>query len=251
MNNKKDPISLIGEFILFNISIFSQLVHIRKRYTEIVKQMKKFGNDSLILITITSAFTGLVTSVQATYQTSGYIPEKLIGVLVGKSTMIELAPVLTGLVLAGKIGASIAAEIGSMRVSEQLDALKTLAIDPESYVFMPKVIASIIMFPILTIYSNIIGIFSAFLLSIVKYNINAYSFFVNMKEFFLPSDLWGGLVKSIFFGLVITMVGCFAGNRAEGGAEGVGIVTTQTVVYSSILILIMDFIVASLLFGNI
>ncbi len=240
----------IGEFMIFSFLIFSHLNRLNKRTFETLKQMKRIGFDSLLLITVTSAFTGLVTSVQASYQTSGYIPKSLIGVLVGKSTMIELAPVLTGLVLAGKVGASIAAEIGTMKVSEQLDALETLAIDPIDYVYMPRIVAAAIMVPLLTIYSNFIGIISAFLLSVHKYGVNAYSFFTNMRNFFLPSDLWGGLIKALLFGLVISSVGCFAGHKAAGGAEGVGRVTTLTVVYSSIMILITDFIVASILFGN-
>lgn len=247
----RNIISLIGEYINFQIVVFLHLSNIKKRFTEITIQMKRIGYDSLLLISITSGFTGLVTSVQASYQTSGYIPENLIGVLVGKSTMIELAPVLTGLVLTGKVGASIAAEIGTMKVSEQLDALKTMAIDPIDYIYMPRILAGILMFPLLTIFSNFVGIVSAFILSVGKYQVNAFSFFSNMKDFFLPSDLWGGLVKSVFFGLIITSIGCFAGSKAVGGAEGVGKVATITVVYSSICILIMDFIVAFILFGGI
>ena len=251
MKYKFTFINLIGEFVLFIFAILNHILKIKKRFNEIMKQMKRIGYDSFLLIAVTSAFTGLVTSVQASYQTSGYIPLSLIGVLIGKSTMIELAPVLTGLVLAGKVGASIAAEIGTMKVSEQLDALETMAIDPVDFVYMPRIIAGVIMFPVLTIFANFVGIFSAFLLSVYKYHINAFSFFTNMRDFFLPSDLIGGLVKAIFFGLIITVVGCFAGSKAKGGAEGVGRVTTITVVYSSILILIMDFIVAALLFGSI
>ena len=250
MNRNNSIITIIGEFIIFNATVFSHLIKIRKRFPEIIKQMKRIGYDSLPLIAVTSAFTGLVTSVQASYQTSGYIPSSLIGVLVGKSTMIELAPVLTGSVLAGKVGASIAAEIGSMKVSEQLDAMETMAIDPVDYLYLPRIIAGFVIFPLLTIFANFIGIFSAFFLSVFKYNINAFSFFSNMKEFFLPSDLWGGLIKSIFFGLIVTAVGCFAGSKADKGAEGVGKVTTLTVVYSSILILIMDLFVAAILFGG-
>jgi len=164
--------------------------------------------------------------------------------------MIELAPVLTGLVLAGKVGAAIAAEIGTMRISEQLDALETMAIDPFDFIFLPKIIAGGLMFIILTIYANFIGILSAFFLSVFKYNVNGYSFFINMRAFFLPSDLWGGLVKAFFFGIIVTSIACFSGNKTTGGAEGVGKAATQTVVYSSILILIMDFIVASILFGK-
>jgi len=249
-NRFASGICIIGEFVIFNALIFSHLDRIVKRAFETIKQMKRIGFDSLLLITVTSGFTGLVTSVQASYQTSGYIPKDLIGVLVGKSTMIELAPVLTGLVLAGKVGASLAAEIGTMKVSEQLDALETMAIDPLDFVYMPRIVAAAIMIPLLTIYSNFIGIISAYFLSVYKYGVNSYSFFTNMRDFFLPSDLWGGLVKALLFGLVISSVGCFIGQKASGGAEGVGKVATLTVVYSSILILIVDFIVASILFSN-
>ena len=242
--------SILGEYILFNIQVLSQISYLRKRTMETLQQMKRIGFDSLLLISVTSAFTGMVTSVQASYQTSGYIPKSLIGVLVAKSTMIELAPVLTGLVLAGKVGASIAAEIGTMKVSEQLDALKTMAIDPVNFIYLPRIVAGLIMFPLIVIYSNIIGIVSAFFISVGKYNVNAHSFFYRMKDFFLPSDLWGGLVKAILFGLIITSIACFSGKKAKGGAEGVGKVTTQTVIYSSIMILITDFIVAALLFGD-
>jgi len=239
-----------GEFVLFLKKIISGLPRSGKHFFEISRQMKNIGYDSLPLITITSAFTGFVTSVQASYQTSGYIPKRLIGVLVGKSTMIELAPVLTGLVLAGKVGASIAAEIGTMRISEQLDALETMAIDPFDFIFIPKIIAGSLMFVVLTIYANLIGIFSAFLLSVFQYNVNGHSFFTNMRSYFLPSDLWGGLVKALFFGIIVTSIACYSGNKTTGGAEGVGKSATQTVVYSSILILIMDFVVAAILFGQ-
>jgi len=240
----------IGQYIYFNLMVIRQFSDLIKRIPQIIRQMKRVGYDSLLLITITSAFTGLVTSVQASYQTSGYIPESLIGVLVGKATMIELAPVLTGLVLTGKIGASIAAEIGTMRVNEELDALNSLAIDPFSYIHLPRIIASALMVPLLEIYAVIVGIFSAYWLSIYKYGINGYTFFNNMRNFFSPSDLWGGVLKAFVFGLIISTIACFAGSKTRGGAEGVGRAATLTVVYSCILILVMDFAVASILFGH-
>jgi len=249
MSRIASAITQMGEYIIFNYHLGSHLPGVRNRFYEILKQMKRVGFDSLLLITVTSAFTGLVTSVQASYQTSGYIPTSLIGVLVAKSTMIELAPVLTGLVLAGKIGASIAAEIGTMKVSEQIDALQTMAIDPFDYLYLPRVIAGVLMFPLLTIFSNFIGIISAFLLSVIKYDVNSFSFFFNMKNFFLPADLWGGLVKAALFGFIITSLGTYFGSRTKDGAEGVGNAATVTVVYSSILVLITDFLVATLLFG--
>jgi phospholipid/cholesterol/gamma-HCH transport system permease protein len=240
----------IGSYFLFLYTCFRYLPRLPHRSKELLRQMQRIGFDSLILITITAAFTGLVTAVQAVYQTRGYIPIQYMGVLVGKSTMIELAPVLTALVLTGKVGASIAAEIGTMKVSEQIDALQTLAIDPADFLYLPRILAGIVMFPLMTIYADLIGIVSSWFFAWMRYGIHYYTFFNSMKSYFIPSDLWGGLVKSTFFGLIITSIGCFEGNQTYGGAEGVGLVTTRTVVYSSILILIMDFTVAWLLFGG-
>jgi phospholipid/cholesterol/gamma-HCH transport system permease protein len=250
MNQITGFVETIGSFVMFQIAVMAQLPLFKKRFFEIVTQMKRVGFDSILLISITSAFTGLVTSVQASYQTSGYIPKNLIGVLVAKSTMIELAPVLTGLVLAGKVGASMAAEIGSMKVSEQIDALKTMAINPLHFIYLPRMLAGLIMVPVVTIYSIAVSIFSAFFLSVGKYNVNAYSFFTNIRVFFKLSDLWGGLIKAAIFGYIITTVACYCGSKTEGGAEGVGKATTGAVIYSSILILIMDFLVAAFLFGD-
>lgn len=243
-------ISGIGEFVLFFFSVLLRLPKIWHRKAEIIIQIKRIGFDSLPLITLTAAFTGLVTALQAVYQTKGYIPVSYMGVLIGKSTMIELAPVLTALVLTGKVGASIAAEIGTMKVSEQLDALKSMSILPEDFLYLPRIFSGIIVFPFITIYASFIGIIVAWYFAWLRYGLHYYTFFNNMKSYFNPSDIWGGLSKSLVFGLIITSVGCYQGSKTWGGAEGVGKATTNTVVYSSILILIMDFIVAWFLFGS-
>ena len=239
----------IGEYILFLGSIFGKFPRLVRRRAEVLIQLHRIGYDSLGLITLTAAFTGLVTALQAVYQTRGYIPVNYMGVLVGKSTMIELAPVLTALVLTGKVGASIAAEIGSMKVSEQLDALVSMNIDPVDFLYLPRIAAGLIIFPFLNVFAAIIGILTAWYFSWMRYGVHYYTFFNNMKSYFLPSDLWGGIIKSIVFGFIITSMGCYHGSKTWGGAEGVGKSTTQTVVQSSIMILIMDFAVAWLLFG--
>jgi len=245
-----DWIARAGSYFLFIAACFRYLPTLGKRRSEVLRQMQRIGYDSIALISITAAFTGLVTAVQAVYQTKGYIPIHYIGVLVGKSTMIELAPVLTALVMTGKVGASLAAEIGTMKVSEQLDALKTMSIQPEDFVYLPRILAGIIMFPLLTIYANLVGIVSAYFFAWLRYSIHTHTFFSSMRNYFEPTDLWGGLAKSIVFGFIITSIGCFEGSRTEGGAEGVGKATTQTVVWSAILVLVMDFTVAWLLFGT-
>jgi phospholipid/cholesterol/gamma-HCH transport system permease protein len=245
-----DWLAQVGSYFLFLFGCFRFLPKLGHRRNELLRQMHRIGYESMTLITITAAFTGLVTAVQAVYQTAGYIPIQFIGVMVGKSTMTELAPVLTALVMTGKVGASMAAEIGTMTVSEQIDALKTLAVEPADFLYLPRILAGIIIFPLLTIYADLIGIVTSWFFALVSHGISFYTFFNGMKNYFLPSDLWGGLIKSLFFGLIITSIGCYCGSRATGGAEGVGKVTTQTVVYSAILILVMDFSVAWLLFGG-
>ncbi len=250
MNAITRALEQMGGYVLFLGGLLGHVPRLPHRRAEILRQMRRVGWDSLLLIGITSAFTGLVTAVQASYQTSGYIPRSLIGVLVGKSTMIELAPVLTALVLSGRVGASIAAEIGTMKVSEQIDALKTMAIDPVDFLYLPRVIAGLIMAPLLTVFSNFIGILSAFVISRYHYGLSGHIFFFNMRDFFDPPDLWGGMVKAVFFGGIITSMGCYIGLQTENGAEGVGRSATLTVVYASILILLMDFLVASVLFGD-
>ncbi|MDP2173840.1 MAG: ABC transporter permease [Candidatus Cloacimonadaceae bacterium] len=240
----------IGEYSIFLGNTLKRISALGRRRQEFLIQFKRIGYDSIFLITLTAAFTGLVTALQAVYQSKGYIPLHLLSVLIGKSTMIELAPVLTALVMTGKVGASIAAEIGTMKVSEQLDALKSMSISPEEFLYMPRVVAGLIAFPILTVYANLIGILCAWYFSWLRYGIHYHTFFNNMKSYFEPSDLWGGLIKSVVFGFLITTLSCFFGSRSFGGAEGVGRSTTLTVVYSSVLILVMDFFVAWILFGG-
>ncbi len=240
----------IGEFVIFLGQVFARIPRLLRRKQEILIQFKKIGYDSIPLITLTAAFTGLVTALQAVYQTKGYIPVSYMGVLIGKSTMIELAPVLTALVLTGKVGAAISAEIGTMKVSEQLDALISMNISPHEFLYMPRILTGLIVFPIITIYAAFVGIVIAWYFAWLRYGLHYYTFFNNMKSYFHPSDIWGGLAKSAVFGLIITAVGCYQGSKTWGGAEGVGKATTQTVVYAAVMILIMDFIVAWFLFGS-
>lgn len=239
----------IGEYIIFIGNSLSRLPSFPKRYQEFLIQFKRIGFDSLFLISLTAAFTGLVTALQAVYQSKGYIPIHLLSVLIGKSTMIELAPVLTALVMTGRVGASIAAEIGTMKVSEQIDALKSMNINPHEFLYLPRILAGIFAFPLITIFANLVGIITAWYFSWLRYGIHYYTFFNNMRSYFEASDLWGGLAKSLVFGFIITSFACFHGDRTYGGAEGVGKATTLTVVYSAVAILVMDFIVAWFLFG--
>ncbi len=237
----------IGEYSIFIGRVFYFLPRIFRRHQELALQLKRIGYDSIFLITLTAAFTGLVTALQAVYQSKGYIPLNLLSVLIGKSTMIELAPVLTALVMTGKVGASIAAEIGTMKVSEQLDALQSMNIAPEDFLYLPRIMAGLIVFPILTLYADLVSIVCAWYFSWIRYGIHHYTFFNNMRSYFESFDLLSGLIKAFVFGFIITSLSCFFGSRTSGGAEGVGRSTTLTVVYSAVLILVMDFFVAWLI----
>ncbi|MDD2423102.1 MAG: ABC transporter permease [Candidatus Cloacimonetes bacterium] len=244
-----DILAGIGEYSIFVGKSVAGLGALPRRRLEFLIQFKRIGYDSLFLIFLTAAFTGLVTALQAVYQSKGYIPLNLLSVLIGKSTMIELAPVLTGLVLTGKVGAAMAAEIGTMKVSEQIDALHSMNISPHEFLYMPRILAGVITFPLITIFANAVGIICAWYFSYIRYGLHPHTFFTNMRAYFEPFDLWSGLLKSVVFGFIITSLACYFGDRSYGGAEGVGRSTTQTVVYSSVAILIMDFIVAWMLFG--
>lgn len=239
----------LGDYVIFTWEALKAIKSVFIRRQELILQLKRIGYDSIFLISLTAAFTGLVTALQAVYQSKGYIPIHLLSVLISKSTMVELAPVLTALVMTGKVGASIAAEIGTMKVSEQLDALRSMNIKPSEFLYMPRILAGLITFPLLTVFANIISIICAWYFSWIKYGIHWHTFFNNMKSYFETFDLWGGLIKSAVFGLIITTLSCYFGDRSSGGAEGVGKSTTLTVVYSAVTILIMDFIVAWVLFG--
>jgi len=211
-------------------------------------QMIYIGTRSIPIVILTSFFTGMVSSVQAAYQMESTItPKWFVGSLVGETILLELAPVITALVLAGRIGATITAEIGTMRVTEQIDALETLSVDPIAYLVFPRMLATLLMFPIIIIIANVFGILGGILAAINALNIDAYQFMKGFKMWFKPWDAWYGIIKGVSFGLAITSISCYFGFYTKGGAEGVGRATTSTVVVSCIAIMILDYILASLL----
>jgi len=225
-------------------SLPAQLKHLRL----LSDQMLFMGVHSLPLITLTSIFTGAVSAWQAAYQMEGYVPLMYLGTGVSKAVFIELAPVLTALVVAGRVGASIAAELGTMRVTEQIDAMETLAIDPVGYLVTPRMLSGMIMLPVLVVYADIIAILGATVVAVFLLDMEPETFYNGMKMFFKIGDVLSGLVKAVAFGLLISMLGCFHGFKASGGAQGVGFATTRAVVTSSVLILVSDYLIATLLF---
>ncbi len=203
-------------------------------------QMAKIGVDSIPIGLFIAAFTGVVMALQASYTFTGSVPLYFVGALVGKTMIVELGPVLTGLALSGRVGANIAAELGTMRVTEQIDALETLAYDPVAYLVVPRVLAGVLMVPIVVILSTIIGVSAGWITSLYLLDMSTPEFMKGLRLFFEPWDVQFAVIKSLSFGLTITSIGCFFGFTTRGGAEGVGLSTTRAVVVSSMVILVLD-----------
>jgi phospholipid/cholesterol/gamma-HCH transport system permease protein len=203
-------------------------------------QMRRIGVESLPIALFIAVFTGIVLALQASYTFTGAVPLYFVGTLVGKTIMLELGPVLTGLALAGRVGAGVAAELGTMRVTEQVDALETLTYDPISYLVVPRVLAATLMFPVVVTVAMAVGVASGWLTAVNLLDLSTVEFVRGLKLFYRFKDVWFGLVKSASFGLTISLVGCIMGLSADRGAEAVGRATTRAVVLSAMLILVLD-----------
>jgi phospholipid/cholesterol/gamma-HCH transport system permease protein len=203
-------------------------------------QMTRVGVNSVPIALFIALFTGVVLALQASYTFTGAIPLYFVGVLVGKTMMLELGPVLTGLALSGRVGANIAAELGTMRVTEQIDALETMAYPPVAYLVLPRVLAGIIMFPAVTLLAIATGVGAGWMTSLHLLEMTTPQFLMGLRLFFQPFDLTFAMIKATSFGFVVTSIGCFYGFHTRGGAEGVGTSTTQAVVISSMTILVLD-----------
>lgn len=206
----------------------------------VVPQARRIGVDSLPLALFIAVFTGMVLALQSSYAFTGIVPMYFVGTLVGKSVIMELGPVLTGLVLAGRVGANSAAEIGTMRVTEQVDALEMLAYNPVAYLVFPRVFAGVIVFPIVVAFAILVGVVAGWLTAIGLLDMSTQEFVRGLRAFYEPLDLNFALVKSASFGAIVTLTGCLFGFNAGGGAEGVGRATTRAVVVACMLILVMD-----------
>lgn len=219
-----------------------------KEYSgNIMAQMVMIGNNSLPIVLFVSMFVGMVTAVQSSYQLYDWIPRTVVGALVTKSVLLELTPMLTALVLAGKVGATITAELGTMRVTEQIDALEALAFDPISFLITPRVLAGIFMFPVLVVFGDFVAILGGMFGASAIAGIPMESFVEGMKSSFDSWDAIFGIIKATVFGFIITSVSCYQGFQVQGGSEGVGKATMNTVVLTCLSVVLMDFILASVL----
>lgn len=232
---------LLGEILIYAPSLIKN----RKNF---VYQMEHIGIGSIPLVSIIAIFTGAVSAWQAAYQLKGLAPLSFLGTATSRAIITELGPVLTAIVIAGRVGASIAAELGSMKVTEQIDALETMGISPIRFLATPRFFASIIMMPVLVIFANAIAIIGAYFISNLFMGVSFNVFFESVRRYFEFSDLIFGLVKGMFFGGVTSLLGCHIGFKTEGGAEGVGNSTIRSFVLSSAMILILDYIMWTLIF---
>jgi phospholipid/cholesterol/gamma-HCH transport system permease protein len=214
----------------------------------LLEQMEHIGTDSLPLVVIIGFFTGMVSAWQAAYQFKGLMPYSFLGAAVSRAIFIELGPVLTALVIAGRVGASIAAEIGTMKVTEQIDALESLAISPVRYLALPRILAAVIMMPALVAFADVIALVGAFLVSNFFLGISSKMFFESVRQYFHLMDVLGGQFKAFFFGGVTALIGVHVGFHTTGGAQGVGNATIRAFVLSSAMILILDYTLWTILF---
>ena len=238
----------LGQYATLLYNALRSILEFSTYRKNLFQEFVKIGYESIPIIMLTGVFTGAVLTLQTAYQLDTDIyPASIVGSIVGQSIIIELAAVIGALVLAGKVGARISTELGTMRVSEQIDALESMGFNSVTFLVVPRVLSGILMFPVLYVVAAVMGISGGLLAGSLDGILLAAEFMQGAREFFFPEDVVFGVVKSFVFGFVITSISSFKGYYASGGAEGVGNATTQATVLSCIYILLSDFALAALL----
>lgn len=244
-----DFLRSVGSIAIFAAHILHKTFVPPYYFRQLGKQMLSIGYFSLPVVGLTAIFTGAVLALQSYTGFSRFNAESSIASVVVLSITRELGPVLAGLMLAGRVGAAIAAEIGTMKVTEQIDALHTLNTDPYRYLVVPRVLAGIIVLPFLVLVADIIGVFGGYLVSVYKLGFSPFKYLRNTFDYLEFSDVISGLIKAAVFGFIVTVMGCYHGYKSQRGAQGVGMATTDAVVSASILILLANYIITGILFG--
>lgn len=239
-----------GRLVLFAGTSLAHCVRPPIYFGLIGRQMVEIGYYSLPVVGLTAIFTGMVLALQSHTGFARFSADSAVATVVALSMVRELGPVLAGLMVAGRIGAAMAAELGTMRVTEQVDALETLSTNPYKYLMAPRILAGIAMLPCLVVVTDIIGIFGGYLVSYYKLGYNPAIYLHDSWNALEPNDVVSGLIKAAVFGFVITLMGCYNGYQSKGGAQGVGQATTNAVVAASILILASDYVLTALFFGQ-
>ncbi|MCL4360868.1 ABC transporter permease [Candidatus Dependentiae bacterium] len=243
-----DLLFSLGNFFIFLYKIFKSLFTQKLKIKQLLMQMEKIGVGSFPIIFLTGTGTGFVIALQTYIGFKKFGIQELIGVAVSISMCREIGPVLTALMVTGRSGSSIAAEIGTMQVTEQVDALKTLNIDPYQYLIVPRVLASVLTTPFLTIFSMMCGIIGGYIYCTQVLELNPYEYVNNITQYLTIFDILSGLIKSIFFGFIFSSVATYNGYFAFKGSQQVALAATKTVVTGSILILVTDYILSLILF---
>ena len=216
----------------------------------LLRQMLDIGYFSLPVVGLTALFTGMVLALQSYNGFSRFSAEGAVATVVVLSMTRELGPVIAALMVAGRVGAAMAAEIGTMRVTDQIDALTTLSTDPLSYLVLPRLLAGLVTMPMLVLVADIIGVFGGYLVGVYRFDFNPAAYLTNTEQYLELRDVVSGLVKAGVFGLIVTLMGCYHGYHSQGGAQGVGQATTYAVVSASVMILVSDYILTAAFFGR-
>lgn len=231
----------VGEYVVLIWEVLLAAIHRPPSWALVREQCFQIGVMSTSVVGITGFTTGFVLAAQSFYQLSEKGLAAITGILVGKGMITELGPILTAFMVTGRVGSAMCAELGTMRVTEQIDALRSMAINPNSYLVAPRFIAGIIMVPLLTIFSMVMGIFGGYLIAVYIFHLPASTYFDPMPVHISNFDFFTGVFKAFIFGILIVTVCCYKGMKTKGGAAGVGRSTTQSVVISYILVLVSDF----------
>lgn len=234
----------LGQITILLINIIKYLPRMFKDRALLLQQMSIVGSDSLPLVVLIGSFTGAIAALQATNLFDKFnligIATPFLGSSIATVVFTELTPVLTAIVIAGRVGGAMAAQLGTMKVTEQIDALEMMAIDKNRYLAMPRVMAALIMMPILAVFSNVVAILGGFILTAAKFDFSAFTFFDSIRVYFIAADVFIGLFKSLVFGGVTALIGVHVGFTTTGGAEGVGKSTVRAFTMSAATILILD-----------
>jgi len=237
----------MGRMVLFLFSAFAWTFRPPTRIRLIVYHVKSIGVESLSVVLLSGVFTGMVMGLQGYYSLRKFSAESFLGSAVALGLLRELGPVLSAFMVTGRTGSAIAAEIGSMKVTEQIDALYSMAINPIQYLVSPRIIAGLISMPLLTAVFDVVGIYGAYLIGVGLLGVSSGSYFAGMESSVVFHDVWSGLLKSVSFGLIITWVSCYKGFYAPPMATGVGQATTESVVLCFVLILVWDYFMTSVM----
>ena len=238
----------MGKILLLFISVLAWMFRPPLKLRNIFKQMEFVGVKSIFVVVLTGTFTGMVMALQGYHGFRMFSAESLVGGTVALGMTRELGPVLTSLMVTARAGSAMAAELGTMRVTEQIDALYVMAANPVKHLIVPRVIAGVLMAPMLTVVSDFVGILGGYFVGVHILGINSGIFIKNITRLVELNDIYNGLVKAACFGLILSLIGCYKGFNTRGGAEGVGRATTEAVVLASITILISDYFLTAIMF---